>query len=435
VFSNRVLGVDTLCVVIPKVTGGVATIFLHLYAIRWLDPAAYGAFGLCLTCVVMFESFVGSALDLGLLREAPLIRASGALGLSSLERSAIVIKLGMGCVLLIIAVLLGDWFNAVVFRQPDGGRIFASLVIAGTSVLLVRSVQVSFQLSHRFWFYGAADLAHTLLRAILVGGLIFAGSSSAVSLMGAYAVAALVVTAGFGVLLLKNVWCAPWLNFVECKKLVKYCSSVLAVGGLGTAISFGDIFALAVFSTPEQVGIYKAAQTIAFLPELLGMYLAQVFSPRIAAYCQQRIFYRFFVKLQGGLFIAGIMILVVGLLLTKPVISVLFPDRYGSSIEIIMILLPAGIAGLISFPVVVNFLVFFSLRQLFIVDCIMAPFVIVAYYYAAREGGAPAVAWVTSVSRLAKTIILHLIATRIARRMELQTLPDQSMDRRAYETA
>lgn len=147
------------------------------------------------------------------------------------------------------------------------------------------------------------------------------------------------------------------------------------------------MFSLAVLSTPQQVGIYKAGLTIALLPEFLGSCLAQVFSPRIMVYCQNKVFYRFFTKLQSGIFIASAVILVVGFLLTRPVISVLFPSRYSASIDIIMLLLPAGIAGLIGFPLVLSFLAFFALRKLFLVDCIMAPFTVAAYCYAAREGG------------------------------------------------
>jgi O-antigen/teichoic acid export membrane protein len=423
---------DTLYVAIPKIAGGVATIFLHLYAIRHLDPATYGAFGLCLTCLVIFESFVGSALDLGVLREAPLLRGGGTLGLSSLERSALVIKLGVGIVLLAIVALCGDWLSALVFHQREGRSIFAALVIAGTGVLLVRSVQVSFQVSQRFRLFGATDLAHTWLRVMLVCGLISAGGASVASLMVAYAVAAVAVATGFGILLLKDILNVSWVNLAECRKLAKYGSGVLVVGALGTILDSGDMFSLAVLSTPEEMGIYKAGLIIALLPELFGTYLAQVFSPRIMTYCKDGVFYRFFMKLQIGAFTASAVILVTGLLLTRPIISVLFPDRYGASIAIVMILLPAGIAGLIAFPVVVNFLAFFALRKLFVVDCIMVPFVVVAYYYAAKGGGAHAVAGVTSISRLIKAITLHIITVRIARRMEFHNPAGQAAGQRLY---
>ena len=128
--NARSFGTDTLWVVVPKAANIAATLFLHLYAIRHLDPTTYGAFGLCLTGLAIFESLVGSALDFGLLREVPLLRGDKALGLSSLERSAIVLKLGVGIVALAIAVLCGDWLNALVLHQRNGNSSVVALVSA-----------------------------------------------------------------------------------------------------------------------------------------------------------------------------------------------------------------------------------------------------------------------------------------------------------------
>lgn len=235
--NARSFGTDTLWVVVPKAANIAATLFLHLYAIRHLDPTTYGAFGLCLTGLAIFESLVGSALDFGLLREVPLLRGDKALGLSSLERSAIVLKLGVGIVALAIAVLCGDWLNALVLHQRNGNSSVVALVSAGIGLLLVRSVQVRFQVSHRFRLFGAADLAHTWLRMTLVCGLLSAGYASVTSLMVAYAVASFAVVAGFGGQLLKNTLKVSWLNLTECLRLAKYGGGVFLVGLFGLAIT------------------------------------------------------------------------------------------------------------------------------------------------------------------------------------------------------
>lgn len=419
----RHLGADTLFVAVPKTVGVIALLFLHLYAIRHLDPEAYGAFGLSLTCLVVFESFVGSSLDLGILREADALRADGGRGFSTLERSAIMLKLGFGLALLFLVGVFGTWLGPVLFGAVADSRIFMALAMAGTGVLLVRSVQVHFQVWQRFALFGAADLAHTLLRVGLVCGLLATGHGSLPLLVGAYATAAFVVAAWFGAPLLTSGAGRSWLNLAAYRRLAGYGTGVLFVGAFGTVLASLDMFALALLSNPTQLGIYRAALTVALLPELFGTFLAQVFSPRITGYCREGTFSQVFARFQTGAFVAGIVIVLAGLLLAEPVIALLFPAKYGASTEVIMMLLPAGAAGLIAFPLAVSFLAFFALRKIFLVDCLMAPFMVAAYYGAASTGGALSVAAVTAVSRLLKALILHGLVVPLARRIDDEAAP------------
>ena len=260
------VGTDTLYVLVPKVASGMAALFLQLYIIRHVDPAAYGTFGLCLTCLIFFESFIGSAFDLGLLREAPSLRADGVLRFSSLERSAIVLKLTVGLGFLIPAAYFGEWLGEHIFHQPNGTLTFIAVVLAGTSILLLRSVQISFQISRQFRLVGAVDLVHTFLRIALVCGLIAAGHTSPTVLISAYTVAALIVAVGFGFTLFKEAAYLSWCNITERKRLTHYGGGVLMVGAFSLALSSVDRFALAILSTPVEVGLYQAALAIAPSP-------------------------------------------------------------------------------------------------------------------------------------------------------------------------
>ena len=426
------LSTDTLYVLVPKVASGAAALFLQLYIVQHLDPAAYGVFGLCLTCLIFFESFVGSAFDLGLLREAPTLRADGELRVSALERSVIVLKLVVGLCCLVPAVLFGEWLGTHLFHQPNGAQTFIAVVFAGTSTLLLRSVQISFQLSQQFRLFGLIDLLHTFLRIVFVCGLTIVGYASPVALISAYTLAALSVSIGFGFSLYKKMAATPWCTVAECRKILRYGGSVLLVGALSLALSSVDKFALAILSSPVEVGLYQAALTIALLPELVGTCLAQVFSPRITAYCQAGTFSDFFVKLQRSTFIASVMLLLAGIVLTRPIVSFLFPPRYAGAIDLIIILLPAGLAGLIAFPAAVNFLAFFSLRTLLLIDCLMAPFLLLAYYYAAKEGGALAVAWVTVAARCLKALVQHTLTVWLAPRVMTQFAESHGASSRTY---
>ncbi len=411
------ISAETLYVFVPRIAGGVAALLLQLYLVRHLDPAEYGVFGLSLTCLMIFESFIGSALDLGLLREAPTLRANTGVRFSALERAALMLKLIAGLCGLMLALTLGDWVGERLFQQANGSVTFMAIVCAGTSLLVLRSLQVSFQLSHRFRLYGGVDLMHTGLRVALICGLIALGTTSSAMLMTAYALAALIVTVGFGFPLCKEVGAASWFTFTDCRQLMRYGGSVLVVGAFSLALASVDKFALAILSTPANVGLYHAALTIAMLPEIVGTCLAQVLSPRITAYCQAGVFPDFFMRLQRVTFVVCGILFVLGLLLTKPVVSLLFPPQYGAAIDLIVILLPVGLAGLIAFPAAVNFLAFYSLRTLFLIDGVMAPFLVVAYYFAAKEGGVVAVAWVTVAARCIKALALHMCTARLARRM------------------
>ena len=84
-------------------------------------------------------------------------------------------------------------------------------------------------------------------------------------------------------------------------------------------------------------------------------------------------------------------------------------------VPVIRALLPAGLAGLFAFPILVNYLAFYSLRTIFILDCILAPLLVVAYYYGAPQG-AVTVAIITSCARVSKAAVLYAAASRLLRR-------------------
>ncbi|MGH9628881.1 MAG: lipopolysaccharide biosynthesis protein [Bryobacteraceae bacterium] len=409
---------DTLSVVAPKLASALSLVLLNLYAIQWLEPASYGAFGLCLTFLVLFETIAGAALDIGVLREAPLLREPGVLGMSAPERSAVVLKLGMSAIMLCLAVLFGDAIAGLFFQQSDAGGIPIAVVFAGAGILLARSVQVSFQVSRRFYLFGAADLTHTLLRMLFVCGAIAAGYTSVAFLLIAYGAAAFLAGCSFGAVLFKKALHQSWFDRAEIEKLGRYSGGVLAVGGISTLLASVDVFLLAVLGTPSELGLYRAALTLALLPELAGSCLSQFFGPYVAVYCRDRIFYRLFLNVQGGLLAASILLLLAGVQFIRPMLELLFPEKYAASIDVIVLLLPAGLAGFVLFPLIVNFLAFYSLRSILIVDVALAPLLIAGCWYAATHGGLSQVAIVVSAVRVTKAIVLFLISARLARRMD-----------------
>src|SRR5258706_16341699 len=58
----------TVWVLIPKGLGGLSLVLLNLIMVRRMEPAQFGVFAFCTTCVLLFYSLLGSALDFGVIR-------------------------------------------------------------------------------------------------------------------------------------------------------------------------------------------------------------------------------------------------------------------------------------------------------------------------------------------------------------------------------
>src|SRR5690349_17772171 len=92
---------DSLLAVIAKILGGGSALLINLFAVRHLVPAVYGVFAFCIANLQLFDALLGAALDMSVLKLAPLHRRKGFLGITPPERASVLVKVGIAAVIVV----------------------------------------------------------------------------------------------------------------------------------------------------------------------------------------------------------------------------------------------------------------------------------------------------------------------------------------------
>jgi O-antigen/teichoic acid export membrane protein len=420
--STLPLRFGSLLAVAAKIVGGGSALLINLFAVRHLVPAAYGIFAFCIANLQLFDALLGSALDMSVLKLAPIHRRDGFLGITPAERASLLVKMGIAALAIAVLAIFGEPIGSAVFHSSGGRPTLVVLGVAVLGLLLFRSVQVHSQIDLRFKRYAAADLSQTALRLLLSLGLIAAGITSSVWLVAGYGAAPLLVVLFSAPLLLRQRQSpAPWFDPDAFRRMLRESALLMSIAGFSLLVFNQDMFFLALFRGPAEVGILRASYTIAFIPELLGTYIGQTVIPRIVPSCEAGTFPEFYKKFQIRAFAAALPVLILGFMLIDPVITRLFPPAYRESLPVIKILFPAGVASLIGYPLTLNFLIFYRPKLFLAVDACLAPFMAAGYWFAAGHGGVIAVAWVTSIARLIKFLFTQYYSFKLSRNIGQQS--------------
>ncbi len=409
------VGRDALSVAVPKLFGGIASLLIRIYPLRFLDPSAYGVLSFGLSCLMLYDALVGSALDLGTIGLITRAGACETARIQPAEKAAIRLKILASLALLAAFAIAGEWLGFRLLHGPGGRRFFLVLTAGGACILLLRSAQLYFQARLRFRVFGAIDLAHASLRVLLVGAVLLSGAASAVSILACFAVApALIVCVCFFYANRHAGWDTAPAQWPERREVLRQSGPILASLSVSTVVSRLDMFLLAPLSTPAELGLYGAALTLAGIPETIGAYLAPVFLPRILPACRRGVFFGFFVRFH----LAAYLLIGAGLAvyyLTGPaLLGLLLPDKYAHSVHLVSILLPGTLAAAGFFPLTLNFLMLTRPRTFLIVDSVAAPVLALCYYLFLPAHGALAAAWISCVHRAAKAAVVQARAYAVA---------------------
>ncbi len=414
---------DSLLAIAAKIVSGAGALIINLFAVRHLAPAVYGVFAFCIANLQLFDALIGSAMDMSVLKLAPLHRQQGFVGITPPERASVVFKIGIAVIAVALLAIFGEPLGRAVFHSSGEHATLVVLGLSGLGLLLFRSMQVHSQIDLRFKRYAVGDLLQIATRISLSIGLIAAGIKSSAWLVGGYGASSFLVVACLAPLLLfEHQTPAPWFDRGAFRQIFVQSSLLMSIAAVSLLVFNQDMFFLALFRGPAEVGILRASYTIAFIPELLGTYIGQTVIPRIVPACEAGTFEKFYKTFQIRAFAAAIPILILGLLLVNPVITKVFPPSYRESLPVIKILLPAGVASLIGYPLTLNFLIFYRPRVFLAIDAGLAPFMAAGYWFAAKHGGVLAVAEVTCAARLVKFAISQYYSYRLSRRIGLQPI-------------
>lgn len=403
---------EFLAVSFPKALGGACTIAVNLWLIRYLQPAEFGVLSLCLVTVLVADGMLGSPIDLGVIRLAT--ACEGAIQRSlNIQKAALLLK---GAVIAAGVLALTIWGGAIsrtLLHDPRPNLVWATL-IAIASLLALRSAQVNLQVERRFAAYGALDFGQMLLKFSGIALLLRLGTATPSGVLTWFIAGPTVVAAvwialhGHSVLRARPSW-------VDTHDLLSYTRWFVGTFALAALISRMDLFLLARWGSLREAGVFAAGQGVAWIPQLIGTYLAIVIGPRVMpAWGERRLFplMRRFQLGLGAIAVAAYMLAMVGMRWLGPFV---FPVAFFHSGAVMQALLPGAMAGFLTFPLVLTTLMFLRPRFLFLMDCITLLPLLGLYFLIIPRFGAVGAAWVTTVANVTRATIAQVAAWRCAR--------------------
>lgn len=398
---------QTVCVSLPKGLGGLLTVVLNGVLLTRMTPAEFGVYALCLLIVTLADGVLGSAVDMSAVKLASQHRLHDARRAAAVEHWAAVLKLGISALVLL---MLSPWLvplSSALFHREDGGLLLLAMVVA-TGVLMMRSVGLNLQLSQRFEAYAGLELWAQTLRVLGILAVLQWWQPSALALTLASLVGtALAVLGGLRIAGLK--WPGVPLRWADGRELLLSLRWMLATFALSALYVRVDLVLLTQWSTIEQVGLFAAAQVFAFVPELFGMWVAVVFSPKVMpshADGSLRLLMR---RVQGGIGVLAVAVAlsVWGLLQWLPG---WLPPAFSGAPAVLWPLLLGALAGMVALPVTVPFVMFSRPSFILAYDLVSLPLLLLAYGWAIPRFGAIGAAWVSAISRIIKSAVLQTCA-------------------------
>lgn len=405
---------EFLCVALPKILGGLLQLALNLLLLQYFHPEEFGVIGVCVAMVVLSDAVLGAGIDMGVLRLSPAYYETRPQYSLQVQYAAWVMKVAGAAVVAIPLAFFAGQASAFLFGQPGQQTLLLLCSVSLLGLLLLRSAQLYYQVRRSFLAYGALDLIHTFLRYGGIAALLALGIQTPQRVVAVMAVAPLVVVVGVIIAFSGTILRVPFSSgaFSELLHVIRWYLLTTAVGAI---IMRMDVLLVSAVGGAAQAGIFAAAQVMALVPHLIGTYLAVVCAPRVMPLWQQGRLPAVYRKSQIGLagFCVGAYLL--ALLLLRPLAPLFLPPHYAETLTVLLVLLPSGLAALLTFPWTVSLLLFLRPRLLLLIDAASLPFLVPAYIMAIRQSGALGAAIVTTGFALCKTAALHLIAFRLLR--------------------
>ena len=407
-------------VAVPKVLGGAFSVAISGVLLHYLGPAEFGVYAIALTIVALTEGVLGASIDMGVLKRASMAGGVSVADARRFEQSGIFFKLALGAIVLSFLAVAGEPLAQHLFgHTPETVPAFAAiplLLLTGgvaAGMLLLRSLLLHLQLAQRFGAYCVLESWTQLLRVAGAVIAITVLTPSASTLLGMMLLGTLAALA-LGIGLARPLWTAPRPSMAASRELMRTIRWFLATFAFSASLSRIDVLLLGKFGSLEHVGIYAAGQVFAQIPELLGTYLAVVFSAKIAPACASGQFPALLRKVQTACWSAAVL-LWGGAFALVQIGTPWVPAAYADSTTIMLVLLPGTLAAMCAFPVAIPYVMFVRPRFIFLLDLVTLPIVLLAYYLAIREAGAVGAAWVTGLTRFIKLSAIQYVAWRWAR--------------------
>jgi O-antigen/teichoic acid export membrane protein len=274
------------------------------------------------------------------------------------------------------------------------------------------------QLRQRFAAYSGVEVAQLALRLgpALAAALVLPPDVAVIGTLAVLAGGAALVLAGVAVLAPHRVprpaLAAPALGAVA--GLVRWYLPTMA---LGAALARADLVLLGLLAGPAEAGRFGAAQAIAAVPDLVGMYLGVALTPRVLALAREGRLRPFFRRAQAvltGLALAGL-----GVAWGLAGWAADLPGGIAAAAPVALILLPGTALAFTTSALSLPLVMVARERWLLRVDLAVAPVALFAWAgVIGTGGGAVGAAWVTVAVMVARSLAVLAMAWHLSARAQ-----------------
>lgn len=394
----------------------VISVFLLIYLIsHYLDKATFGQYGFITTLVTFLFSLGYGGISQITIREVAQHREHA----NRFLHASLLLRIGLSLVLTGIIIIV-----AFYLQHDTPGLFLALLMMAISESLSICSLSfLDILNAHELMHYDTISTLLYRLVTLTITGLVIIFKGSLWFLFLAIVIATIVKLIVLGYIYFKRIKTnqildrpAPAISSRENDsvwfELIKHAAPIAFAFLITQAYMKTGVLFLRAFSTPEQIAIFYAPLRLLFqfqfIPFALSMALFPVFSRAAKHYetktipviTQQEELSHLFIRAFKFSIIICIPVIVLFLLLAKPIILLIFGDKFSDAVPCLQVLM-------ISFPVTFlellmnNFLISIK-RQKLILVCntfclitnLILNFILIPKY------GAIGASWSTSIAYL-----------------------------------
>jgi len=315
------------------VTAAIGFVFTVVLA-RILGPEQFGVFSAISALIAIVYSLGDLGIASALINFIPKLKESR----SKLINTSFWFEVVVAIFILIIFSVLAIFHKSII-----PGSLTNQLLIAGVlsvNYLLIGYIQGIFTAERRFWIYSISQIIDAVIKIIFVLLLLSASRLSIDTALLANVVStilALLFTFGKESLNIK-------LSFDKeiFHKLFSFAKWIAVTRIFSVFISRIDVILLNLLSNSFQAGIYAAANRITLLFSLLVSSLGSVINPRFSGFDSKSKVVSYIKKLLGLITVVSVAMLI-SALLAKPIIDIVFGDKFTDAIPVFQALTVAMI--------------------------------------------------------------------------------------------
>ena len=346
------------------ITNGALSAVFYILAARILGPANFGLLTIAIATLTLIADIGGLGTDTGLVRFVGKYVKKSKDKVSRFLKLGLEVKVAVWLLVLITGWALAPLISKTIFAKPQLILPLRISFIGVGSYLLYSFILHALQGFQKFWTWSGFQIGSSGIRVLVVLILFI---YSKLNLETTLAVFVSVPLLAF----LVGLFLLP-INFFKVKKETsvakeffkynKWVAAFTAVAAVGARL---DTFISARLLTAADVGVYGAAHKMAaIIPQLVGA-LGTVIAPKMAGMGKIKDLVSYFKKTQ--LLVLGISLLgILSIPLVLFFIPILLGSEYAASGELFVVLLFAMLIFLISVPVHMAVIYYFSYPKLFL---------------------------------------------------------------------